>query len=991
MKILNPTPYALAFAQGRQAGRQAGPTPYALAFACAITAVFAPMSGAQDEADPLEEVVVYGIRSSLQAAADAKRSDARIMDAVVAEDIGKLPDNNIAEALQRVTGVSINRDFGVGSEVSIRGLPQNRVELNGRTTLGDGRNGIDFQDFPSSFLSAVEVIKSPTPEMIEGALGGTISLKTRRPLDLKDRLLSATAEYEYADKTENWAPIVNLFGGDNWDLGAAGQFGVIGKISYQDRSLRQDTYQASLFVFEAEDIDGISEAAKNTPSGRYVVPVEPKYEPWVEDRERTAYDLSAQWAPANGKGSFYLDLNFTERDGGEEAYSILSVSGNPVATADTYEDGNGALNNYRLEEAHLAIPKTWSEFRATETFSHAFGGEWSFTDQITVSGEYATAESETSHPKSELNWRAIDPTLEEANPGDINQRYTDVTIVNSSGKPPSVMYDDGEVFTQEQYLAFREFRHITNDIDNSEDAWRLDLEWTDPISGWNWLTNLKGGIRTTEREYERNRDEERIRDIHRNLTTNDEPDIIWMSDFKAMHPGTIITPSVGKDIFDHTGTVGTNQLTPFTVYDAKLLRNADATYRRVQQLLEGTNFATEGSLQDNLERVYSSYAKLEEETLAWYVQANLDFERIRVVLGTRYVETDITSSAYEVQPVPDMEGETQQVLVSLDNSYDEFLPSLNATVDLTDDTLMRFSAAKVMRRPDFGQLSPASQYNSDRVSATQGSPSLDPYRATQFDLAFEHYFGGHNLVSATLFFKNVESFLKSSIYCADAPDAVIAVQNDTIVDQVCIRPTADGDSSNYIYAETQEEFDAYEAAGRKGVLTTTQDNGSSGTVEGYELGLVYTFDMLPEPWSGLGINANYTKAKSEDPDGVPLLDISETSYNAQLFWEYGDFSARLAYTWRDGFLDENAQKRVERVGVRVENRTGDDPTEGNDYRDDVKQLDFAANWDITENFSAHLFVYNITAEPLINMSATGTTWQIRETDRRFTLGFRARF
>ena len=985
MKILNPT--------------QPNPTLVGLML-FAIMSIFAPMAGAQDQddadAEALEEVIVHGIRQSLQAAADAKRNDARIMDALVAEDIGKLPDNNIAEALQRVTGVSINRDFGVGSEVSIRGLSQNRVELNGRSTLGDDRNGIDFQDFPSSFLSAVEVIKSPTPEMIEGALGGTISLKTRRPLDLKERLLAATAEYEYADKTENWAPIVNLFGGDNWDLGEAGQFGVIGRISYQDRSLRQDTYQASLFVYENIDInqDGTvdeSDNAKNTPSGAYVVPVEPKYEPWVEDRERTAYDLTAQWAPASGKGSFYLDLNFTERDGGEEAYSILSVGGNPVATADTYEDGNGALNNYRLAGGHLAIPKTWSEFRVTDSFSHAFGGEWDITDQITVSGEYATAESDTSHPKSELNWRAIDRALETATPADLNQRSTPVTIINSSGKPPSAVYDDGEIFTQEDHLALREFRHITDDIENSEEAFRLDVEYTNPINGLDWLTALKGGLRTTEREYERDRAEERIRDIHRNLTTNGAPDIIWMADFKAAHPGTIITPSVGSDIFDHTGTAGTNQLAPFTVYDAKLLRNADATYRRIQQLLEGTNLATTGSLSDNLERQFSSYSLIEEETLALYVQADLDFDHIRFVVGGRYVETDLTSSAYQL-------GGTEPVLVANEESYSDFLPSLNATVNLTEDTLMRFSAAKVMRRPDFGELSPSYQYNSDRITATQGNVGLEPYRATQFDIALEHYFGDHNLVSATFFYKGVESFLKDTSFCAYQPDA-LAQQNLSMPSNICIRPGPTGDSSTYVFAETAADFaDVTNVAGdvtstHRGILTETKENGSRGEVEGVELGWVQTFDMLPEPWSGLGINANYIYSDSEDPDGVPLADISENAYNIQLFWEYGDFSVRLAYNWRERFLDNNYQKRVERVGDQVANRdeTIGDPTEGNDYRDDQSQMDFAANWDITENISAHMFIYNITAEPTVNQSTTGTTWQIRETDRRFTLGVRASF
>src|SRR3990170_470354 len=113
-------------------------------FLSASMLVVAPASIAQDD-ETIEEVIAVGICGSMQASAELKRNDDRIVDAVVAEDIGNLPDNNVAEALQRITGVSINRDFGVGSEVSIRGLPQNRVELNGRSTMGDGRNGVNFE------------------------------------------------------------------------------------------------------------------------------------------------------------------------------------------------------------------------------------------------------------------------------------------------------------------------------------------------------------------------------------------------------------------------------------------------------------------------------------------------------------------------------------------------------------------------------------------------------------------------------------------------------------------------------------------------------------------------------------------------------------------------------------------------------------------------------------------------------------------------------
>tara|TARA_R110001583_G_scaffold11549_17_gene52030 strand:+ start:87 stop:2996 length:2910 start_codon:yes stop_codon:yes gene_type:complete len=944
----------------------------------AIAAALPVSSFAQDSL--LEEVVVTGIRSSMAAAADMKQGSDRIADSIVAEDIGKLPDNNIAEALQRVTGVSINRDFGVGSEVSIRGLSQNRVELNGRSTMGDGRNGVNFQDFPASFLSAVEVIKSPTPDMVEGALGGTISLKTARPLDLPDRLFAVSMDAEYADKAKEWAPVVSVAGGDNWDLGDAGSFGLIGMVSYQDRTLRQDTFQVSQFIYDGAAL-GLPDA-QNTASGDYVVPSEHKFEPFTEERERTAYNISMQWAPASEAGSVYLDLNATERTGGQEAYSILHAAETPVASSDTYEDSNGALNNYRIENA-LIIPKTWSEFRETESSSFAFGGDWNLSDQLNVSAEYSSAESSTYLPSSEFNWRALDPEAEALNPSASNEYRPSGTVIMGDNQAASIIYDDGNPYLMTENLALREFRHEREYIDNEEEAFRVDFEYFNP-GGLTWISSLKTGFRKAENEYNKTASQFRQPNLHSEVTdANGDPIVFWQDDIAAMFPGTIVNQNYSGDAFDHSGMVGPSHLTNFSVYDGQLLQNAGASFAMVQQLLAGTSHATTGSLEDNLQALTSAFANIKEESTAFYIQANMDFDHVRFVIGGRVVETKITSIAY---------NQAGDALVSDSNKYQDFLPSFNATIDLTDDTLMRFAAAKVMARPDFEQLSPTFNFNGDYILATRGNPALDPYRATQFDIAFEHYFGSGNMVSATLFYKSVASFLKTETYCAYEPTA-LAIQNKTIPGNICIRPEATGDSSTYVFTSDQAEFDAYDAQGRRGILTSTTTNGSSGTIQGFEVGYQQNFDFLPGYWSGLGLNANYTLSQSEDPDGVPLADISENSYNLQMYWEYGGVGVRLAYTYRDSFLDENNEKRVERVGelVAYNNPDIDDPTTGNDYRDELQQWDLSANWDVNETISLVANVSNLTGEPTVNRSATGTLWEVQESDRRFVMGVRAKF
>lgn len=987
----------------------------------------APIALAQEEqdavetqeanAEALEEVTVTGYRASLKAAADLKRDDSRIIDAVVAEDIGKLPDNNIAEALQRVTGVSINREYGVGSEVSIRGFPQNRVEINGRTTLGDDRNGISFDDMPAAFMSAVEVIKSPTPEMIEGALGGTVNMKTVRPLELDDQTISIMLDGEYADKTENWAPIFNATYGNNWELGE-GAFGVVASFSYQDRSLRQDTFQNDLRVQDGFDInnDGViddSDNAANTPSGNYVFSREHKYEPWVEDREREAINVTLQWAP-NERSSFYADFNYTDRTGSEEAYSVLMAGGSPqtIAAYDdengtnlsatngaTYEDSDGQLSNYVLSDAFI-LPKTWSEFRETESTSLAFGGDFDIIeDKFTVKFEYSMAESDQTEPKTEFNWRAHDQIAEALNPAEENLFNVDAIIdVSNHNAVPGVSFiGQPDIYTDADKLALREFRHTTADDENSEDAFRIDFEYNNP-GGLEWFSAIKAGFRVTDRESEFNSAEFRTANLHRDLTTADGSEfVVWtMSEFDALYPGTLVSPYSPGDLFDQAGYASANQTAPFLLYDgAQLANNLGGTFDIVKELLAGTNREVTGSLASNLSPRLSSFRKIEEETTAFYLQANLDFETTRIVVGGRFVETDISSSAYQ-----------DDVIVSSSDSYSDFLPSINVTVDLSENTLLRISGAKVMRRPDFNDLSPAFEFNSDLILADRGNPGLEPYRSTQFDFGIEHYYDNGNMLSATVFYKDVASFLRESIYCAYFEDGVPGQNHSAgAFDQICILPPGTTENStSYTSTDDEAEFLEFVAAGRNGVQTTTVTNGSNGTIQGFEIGGVYNFDFLPGAWAGLGINANYTLSRSEDPDGVALEDISENSYNVQLFWEYNGMALRLAYTYRDEFLDETSQKRTEHIGELVAgndifsnsfeaDEAGGvyDPTQGNNFRDGIEQLDVSASWDVTDYLTLVGSITNLTGEPIINSSVTGTAWQVQESDRRFNFGMRATF
>ncbi len=930
-----------------------------------------------EQPDDIEVIEVTGMLGSMKEAARLKRTDGRIVDAIVAEDIGKLPDNNIAEALQRITGVSINTDFGVGDSVSIRGLPQNRVELNGRSTIGDSRGGISLQDFPSSFLKTVEVVKSPTADMIEGALGGTVSMKTVRPLELDKMTGAMSLDAEYADKTENWAPVFTGSIGNNWDLGDSGSFGAILMVSYQDREIRQDEFFSRVLPQDV-DIDGLS---ANTASGNFVVRDQHTVEQYVENRERTAVNLSLQWAPESADGMFYLDLNTTDRSGEQNGSSILGVVGAFESNAGTTQDANGQVNNYTLVN-DFAIPKTYSDFRDTYSYSHAFGGEWNVTESVLISGEIAIASSESYRPDSEFTLRPIEKAPWLVDQSLVTHVY-DGVFSQSGNSLPSIVHSDPLAYIAAENLALRTFKTEEKITENEETAVRFDVDMDQPFN-LDWLARVKAGVRFTEREYKYDQYKEEIKDIYKNAFNDADGSsaALWIDDYNAMFPGSFTTLS-HNNAFDQLGQSGQNDLLTYAAFNG--LSNPAAAYAQLQQLLVGTNMATTGSLADNLEQNQGAYRDIKEDTAAIYISAYLDFDSVTAIVGGRYIQTDLESAILR-----------DDEKVKGKNDYSDFLPSLNVTYNYSDETLFRFAAAKVMRRADFGQLSPAFDIDNSIVTATQGAIDLDPYRATQYDLSVEHYFGDGNMMSFAVFYKDVESFLNNTSTCV--ADPATAGQNITEWQSVCQLDTAGVDNPDLVYSNSTQFTDAeglahltaLRDAGLTGIDTAKDTNGENGTVKGFEVGYQQHFKDLPGIWSGLGVAANYTYSDSEQPNGNPLLDISKNTYNLQAFWEYEQFAVRLAYNYRDKFLDTESEKRVVAINADA-SISDDDLVYGNNYRDDRGQLDFSASWDINENFTVVGNATNLTGEPSVYLHELGSAWKYTEADRRYTIGVRAKF
>lgn len=258
-----------------------------------------PATTAPTDNGESEDIVVEGIRASLEAAADIKRDSNQIIDVITAEDVGTLPDANVAEALQRVTGVQITRVFGEGQSVNIRGLQQVRVEVDGRTLLGFsarvsppendnlGRSsGLDA--VPSSLFGRLEVAKSSVASQVEGGLGGTVNLVSPRPFNFRRPTLSLSLRGTYSDEADVFEP--NFTGLATTTFGVDDQFGILISGEYQERTSLLQLFERNNFLLRTN----------GTPTAtNRLAPLQLQYENVRIDRSRIGFSGAFQWRPVD--------------------------------------------------------------------------------------------------------------------------------------------------------------------------------------------------------------------------------------------------------------------------------------------------------------------------------------------------------------------------------------------------------------------------------------------------------------------------------------------------------------------------------------------------------------------------------------------------------------------------------------------------------------------------------------------------------------------
>lgn len=980
------------------------------AFAQVVPAAQAEPGGA----DELDEVVVTGIRASLQSALSQKRNADNLVEVIEAEDIGKLPDQNLAEVLENVTGIQITREAGVGRGVQIRGTDANRVEINGVSTVGSGsgRSGISFDDLAASMISSVQVVKVPEAATIEGSVGGTINLRTIRPLDLSEPLLAFRAQGEYSDLTETTTPRYSGTIGKRWDT-SIGQIGLVGSFSYAEQDV-------SAFRPRVD-----RDAVVTPDSGRASAEDFPflRIQFFNQDNDNFEYETknfsgSAEWKP-NDNLKFYLDVTLNDQQRAEQSSTvqISTVSDNGVVDRTTNtsfetvnlgvaQGPNGSIDLGSVQAALTGVIqprldgnlapylRTTSDTgsRLTESSVVSVGTEWRH-DRLLVSGQAALSKSDSKLP-------SFNTTLEFVNPN-APTPIQGVSLAN--GVPIEFDLRDGKLqFGIAQGLAttptaaqlrdsanyrLQQVAQANSVRENEEKALRLDGSY-DTVDLLPVISSIKAGLRWNETSA-----------LNDNVTSTTSFTNTTASYYRPSGDLFADLLIAGPDNFNQADDRRLYFSDFLILNGARAFADPAATLAALNAAIaasnqaHGSNIAPIGAPTSQA----SAFFEIVEKTTAAYLQADFDTQvfdiPLRGNLGVRYLNTDLSSVGNTI-----VTGSTPTPTVN-ETSYDFWLPRFNLVAEPREDVVIRAGIAKDIRRPDFNTLSSSVSFaTSENTAVVRGNPNLKPETVLSFDLSAEYYFAPASLVSIGVFHK-VRDNLFASITESPPDNAVAGVVNRSR-DPAC----PGGGIYNPIAIINVNHPDK----GQAGIcvpLTSTFNVDGETTQTGVEMAFQYDLSQWEDRlgWlSGFGFLGNFTYQKTGgnvanyrtigltrdttrdlgfDPlpqDRIELENLSKYAYNATLFYERGGLSARARYTWRSHFINTEAFTSafdVPRVSA------------------DRGQLNASVNYEINRWAGVSLEAINITREDAneycINDGALLCYNGL--TDRRIVAGLNLRF
>ncbi len=942
-------------------------------------------------------VVVTGQRAALQSAQKLKQDSDEVVDSIVAEDIGKLPDRSITEVLSRVVGVTMDRSapndpqhYAVeGSGIAIRGLSFVASQLNGRESFSaGGGHSLSFSEVPPELMAGVDVYKNPSAEQIEGGISGLVNLRTALPFDFKGLKggISASESYSKLRKGKP-APSGSFLLSNRWNTGL-GEFGVLIDLAKSQSFVRNDEMFVDPYYVHVNDI---------VPGKTVWVPKGAEWRAQAYDRDRRGDYAAFQWRPIKDLTASltYFRSRYTE-DWSETA--LLSQESNPydIQVSDATWSPSGALlagtiANPKHDGINYNTDHRVSDRHST-TQDISLNVQWRVTPDWTIVNDFQRVTSHTAGLDSDVATGVQMPSQ----------------TIDLTGKEPKYTFSPADVkFLADPanyYWAYT-MEHLDKQEADSK-AWKTDVKYTfdDPV-----LRDIRFGVRL-----------QNLSGLNQNTNPSynwqgvTQP---WMVGWQINHLAKLSDPRFagGTQLTEFNNFFNGDVHVPAVVFPtdavARNYPDSYATLHSYHDILCNEQKAAQGwGTCDAWKKAGfasdpASINSQSEHTRSAYTQLRFGFDQLKYPVdgnvGLRYVKTNTNASGYTVfsptiptfpagasvagsELIPQLPAFAKPQ--DFHNSYHNLLPSLNLRMKTSEQLQFRFAFAKSMSRPDFNQLQGYTTL-SETVNSTQigggttglpatvtingvgltgqgtGNPLLRPVTGTSEDLTAEWYFAKAGSLTIAFFNKDLKDIIVNRSYNYSVNDAA-------------------GNAHNFI--------------------VTGPANGAHGYARGFEAAYQQYYDVVPDWLRGLGTQASLTYVSStrqlnnpvhsdwcsggngatnydlaingcdtnmQSFSGLPLQGLSRKTINLAVMYEHGPAQLRLAYNWRSRFL----------LGVNNWGTNGTDPLDQNPasptygkhqtdnsqayglplWQEAYGQLDASFFWNFTDKFRLGVEAQNL--------------------------------
>lgn len=919
--------------------------------------------------EEVEIIEVRGIRGSLTRAMNLKRDMSGVVDAISSEEMGKFPDSNLAESLQRITGVSVSRSNGEGSQITVRGFGPdfNLVTLNGRQMPGTGNSrSYNFENLASDGVSALEVYKTARAENPTGGLGATVNIVTAKPLNSPGEKLSVSAKALYDTSNEEGDDVTPEFSALYSNTYADESLGFAFAFNNHRRDFQQQGaaiqgWQANVALptnlDEANVIDPRPLDDEGNRVGDHFFPRDMNYGIANTQRERTNGYAVFQYAPVD---DLILTLDYT---------ASKSVTGTNSIGWGQWHDYGGNINGYELDENGTAIfadlsgnDGSYTASRGTtevEAESLGFNIDWMVNDTLSLTIDYHNSTNKADNGKDKGLGSQGSLVLGS------DQLVTKFYDYRTGEVPHSeILWNNGtnELAPSEIDSHFSQFVHSPGKAEVEQ--LQLDGAWDNDLFDIP-LTDIKFGIARTEQRMSGS-----------SAWSGLIGGFLFNPNYSAMLPDGMFTRNDTSDFLDAFDGGGSD-LNPhyFYTFDFDELVARSEAFLTNDVLGGDDYFATTAYHPLGTQ----SAGSVQEDTTSLYIQAAFEFDivdfPVQLNVGVRYEETDVTSNV--LQPVPTTvwwkggsEWHTQYLpgennFLELTGEHDVFLPMIDLKIDITDELVGRVSWGKTIARAPLGNLAGGRALSgSPKIGSRnggEGNTNLQPYESTNFDLSVEYYYDEASYASVGYFRKDVKNFIGNQIVSTTIEgfndiylgprwqQAITDIEgrgeqatNDAIFAQI----QANGSTLNeqgYLVPNSEDPLMTWD-------ISRPFNAPNNKTVDGFEVAVQHVFG---ESGFGVGVNATVVDGDVEfDVNSLdqqtPLTGLSDSA-NFQAFYEKDGLSVKVTYAWRDEYL----------IGVGQGQGSSDNPPQ---FAKEFGQWDMSVNYDVNERFTVFFEGINLNNE-----------------------------